>query len=498
MRHVPPPSRRLAASAVCSLLAIAGCKTVGPDYHSPATAVPDAWQAAAAKDLARAGAPLQTWWKVFNDPALDALIAEVRTNNFSLAAAAARLDEAAARYGVALGALAPSVSGAGEASRKRVSERVRTFDSQLNNPYMSYSAGFDMSWEIDLWGRVKRSVEAAQGGWQASLEDSRDLLVVLQATAATTYIQFRTLQQRLVYLRSNAAMQEGTLKLTQDRRKAELTGELDVRQAELNLATTHALIPQLEAQRDQALNGLCALCGRLPGTLGHLLAQTSSVPVVATVPALLPADLLRQRPDVRAAERRLAAQTARVGVAMGDLYPLFTLNGSLAWQSSESGHLFDPQARAYGFGPSFRWTLLDGQRVRNSIRAEEALAREALANYEQSVRDALRESEDALAAYAGELRRLESLRAAVTAAQQSVKLADTLYRTGLTDFQNVLDMQRALLQQQDAQAASEGAASQNLVAVYRAFGGGWPEPAELPSPRVEPGTPGQKAPPAKP
>jgi NodT family efflux transporter outer membrane factor (OMF) lipoprotein len=489
MKYTLPIPARVAAGVTCSLIALAGCKTVGPEYQAPAPAAPDAWQTAAAKDLARSGEPLQTWWKVFKDPALDALIADVRTNNFNLAAAAARLDEAAARYGVALGALAPAVSGAGEVARKRGSERMRTLDSQLNNPYMSYSAGFDMSWEIDLWGRVKRSVEAAHGRWEASVEDSRDLLVVLQASAATTYIQFRTLQQRLAFLRENAVLQEGTLKLTQDRRKAELTGELDVRQAELNLATTRALIPQLEAQRDQALNGLCALCGRLPGSLNQLLAQTSGVPVVAALPALLPADLLRQRPDVRAAERRLAAQTAKVGMAEGDLYPLFSLNGSFAWQSSESGHLFDPQARAYGFGPSFSWALLDGQRVRNSIRAEEALAREALANYEQAVRDALRESEDALAAFAGELRRLESLRAAVTAAQQSAKLADTLYRTGLTDFQNVLDMQRALLQQQDAQAASEGVASQNLIAIYRAFGGGWPEPAAPPAPKVEPGTP---------
>jgi len=421
-------------------------------------------------------APMQTWWSIFRDPALDAIIGDVRTNNLDLVAAVARMDEAAARYGIAFSGLVPTIDGVGGVTRLRDSERINYHGSLPNNPYTLYDAGFTMGWELDIWGRVRRSIEAAHGQWQASLEDARDLLVILQSDAASTYLQFRTVQQRLVYARNNVVMQEGTLKLTRDRHAAELTGELDVRQAELNLASTRALIPQLEAQRAQSLNRLCTLSGKFPGSLNQLLQDTNGVQVVTAFPAFLPAELLRHRPDIRAAERRLAAQTAQIGVAKGDLYPMFSLNGSFEWQASKSGNLFNSDSAAYGFGPSFRWALFNGQRIRNNIRAEEALTREALANYEQTVLKAYQESEDALSAYANELSRLESLRAAVAAATQSVKLVDTLYRTGLTDFQNVLDMQRELFQQQDAQASSEGTATQYLVAVYKAFGGGWETP----------------------
>ena len=471
------------------LVVLSGCRTVGPDYQAPAPETPDAWQTAAVQGLAATNAPLQTWWQIFADPALDAVIEAVRTNNLDLAAAVARLDAAAARYGVACGGLSPVLDGVGGAARQRDTERVRTRASQNENPYRLFETGFTLGWEIDLWGRVRRRIEAASGHWEASLEDTRDLLVVLQADAAATYLQFRTLQQRLAYARGNVALQEGTLKLTRDRHAAELTGELDVRQAELNLASTRALLPQLEAQRTQALNRLCLLSGKLPGALDHLLLQERRVPAAVALPALLPAELLRQRPDVRAAERRLAAQTAQIGVAVAELYPQFTLNGSFQWIASDSGNLFDPQARTYGFGPSFRWALLDGQRIRNTIRGEEALAREALAAYERAVLGAYQESEDALTAYAQERTRLDALTTAAEAAAQSVRLVEMLYRTGLTDFQNVLDMQRALFAQQDAQAVSEGAASQSLVAVYKAFGGGWSEPAETQQPSVEPGTP---------
>ena len=478
--HKSPVSIRLATLGlgVGFLLITAGCRLVGPDYVAPAGQAPDAWQTAAIKGLDQAQAPLQTWWRVFRDPALEALIGEVRTNNLDLAASVARLDADAARYGIARSGLAPTIDGVGGVARTRESERVRSKNSQNDNPYTFYDAGFTMGWELDLWGRIRRSVEAAHGHWQATLEDTRDLLVILQSDAASTYLQLRTVQQRLVYAQNNVVLQEGTLKLTRDRHAAELTGELDVRQAELNLASTRALIPQLQAQRDQSLNRLCVLCGKFPGALNHLLQDTNGVQVVKALPTFLPAELLRSRPDVRAAERRLAAQTAQIGVATGDLYPMLSLNGSFEWQASESGDLFDPQARMYGFGPSFRWALFNGQRIRNNIRMEEASAREALASYEQTVLKAYQESEDALSAYANELNRLDSLRAASTAAAQSAKLVDTLYRTGLTDFQNVLDMQRELFQQQDAQASSEGAATQYLVAVYKSFGGGWDVPAQ--------------------
>jgi NodT family efflux transporter outer membrane factor (OMF) lipoprotein len=464
------------AIGLTGLLLAGGCKVVGPSYTSPKTAVPDAWQTAALKGFTDAKIPFQTWWQAFQDPALDTLIADVSTNNLDLAAAVARVDEAAARYGYSKIAEEPQVDGVGGMTRTRNSERIRTHATQNDNPYWLYDVGFTMSWELDVWGRVQRSIESARGQWEASQEDLRDVQVIIQADTAATYVNVRTLQQRLAYARSNVALQEATLKLTRDRQNAGLTGELDVRQAELNLATTRALIPQLEAQLDQALNRLCLLSGKLPGTQKHLLQTAARLREVTDLPALLPAELLRRRPDVRAAERRLASQTALIGVATAELYPAFTLNGSFEWQASESGNLLNPQSRTYGIGPSFRWNLLNRDRIKDSIKSEEALTRQALAAYEKTVLTAYQESEDALSAYANELTRLGALREAVTAATRSVALVDTLYRNGLTDFQNVLDTQRALFQQQDALAAAQGSAAQNLIAIYKAFGGGWEEP----------------------
>lgn len=471
-------------SAAGWLLACSGCSVVGPDYHAPVTSAPDAWQTAAIRGLGASQVPFQTWWRAFGDPALDGVIADVSSNNLDVAAAVARMEEAAARYGYARIAEEPVVDGVGGMHRTRNSERVRTHASQFDNPFWLYDAGFTMSWEIDVWGRVKRSLEAARGQWEATVEDRRDVLVMAQADAASVYVNLRTLQQRLAFARGNVTLQEKTLSLTRDRHGAGLTGELDVRQAELNLASTRAFIPQLEAQTDQSLNRLCVLCGKQPGAMRHLLQASQELPEAAGLPALLPAELLRRRPDVRAAERRLAAQTAQVGVATAELYPAFALNGSFEWQASKSGNLFDPQARTYGIGPSFRWNLLNRDRIRDNIRAEEAVARQALAAYEKTVLGAYQESEDALSAYANELTRLGALREAVAAATRSVALVDTLYRNGLTDFQNVLDTQRALFQQQDALASAQGGAAQELIAIYKAFGGGWEPPAA-----EKPGTP---------
>lgn len=468
------------------LMLVVGCKVVGPSFTKPETRVPDAWQAAAIQSLGASKVPFQTWWQAFNDPALETLIGDVSSNNLDVAAAVARMEEAAARYGYSRIAEEPVVDGVGGMSRARNSERVRMHQSQFNNPYWLYDAGFTMSWEIDLWGRVTRSIEAARGQWEASVEDNRDMLVLVQADTAATYVSLRTLQRRLAFVRGNVTLQEATLKLTRDRHTAGLTGELDIRQAELNLASTRALIPQLEAQLDQALNRLCVLSGKLPGTMKHLLPNAAGLSEVADLPSLLPAELLRRRPDVRAAERRLASQTAQIGVATAELYPAFTLNGAFEWQASKSGNLFNPQARTYGIGPSFRWNLLNRDRIRDSIKVEEALTRQALAAYEKTVLGAYQESEDALSAYANELTRLASLREAVTAATRSVSLVDTLYRTGLTDFQNVLDTQRALFQQQDALASSQGVASQFLIAVYKSFGGGWEPPAQVAVPVAQP------------
>ncbi len=460
-------------TAVAGALLISGCFMIGPDYQAPDASAPDAWHNAAVSDLKSSDAPLSRWWETFKDPDLDRIIADVRSNNYSLATAYGRIQESAAFYGIAISPMLPEVLSGGGYQRTRDSERIKNRGSYPENPYNLYSAGFSMSWELDLWGRVARGVESAGASFESTLEDYRDLLVVLQADAAAAYIGIRTAQQRLLFTRTNVALQQKTLKLTEDRYKAELTGELDVRQAEMNIAATLALVPQLEIELIKRVNQLCFLAGRQPGAYDSLLGVTNAIPDIQQIPAVLPADLLRNRPDIRAAERRVAAQSALIGVARGDLYPLFSLNGFFDWQASSSGDWFDPKSRTYGFGPSFRWSIFNYGRVRNQIAVEEARTSQVLADYEQRVLAAWQESEDALTAYVKEIERRRILQDAVVAAQRATELVETLYKNGLADFQNVLDMQRQLFQQQDQLAISEGTVAANLIAVYKAFGGGW-------------------------
>ncbi len=454
-------------------LIISGCMLIGPDYITPETKTPDAWHTSVTKDLKTTKSPMHKWWTVFNDEKLNSIIADVSSNNCSLATAAERIIEAAARYGIAQSALSPEFFAHGSYTRVRDSESIKFKGDYPENPYNLYDSGFNMSWELDLWGRVERSVEAAQAGIDASVEDYRDLLVVLQADAATTYIGIRTAQQRLQYTRNNLALQSKTLKLTEDRYKAELTSELDVRQAEMNIATTKALIPELETIITKLLNRLCVLTGREPGAYDFLIKERPAVPNIESIPALLPAELLRSRPDVRAAERRLAAQTAFIGVAKAELLPMFSLNGYFDWQASSSSEWFDSKARTYGFGPSFSWSILNYGRVRNQIAVEESLTRQALTTYRQTVLNAWQETEDTLTSFAKEQERSRIISDAVKAAVRSEELVQVQYKNGLTDFQNVLDTQRILFQQQDTLALSQGKVAGNLIAVYKAFGGGW-------------------------
>lgn len=452
------------------LLILAGCATVGPDYQTPELLLPEAWQAPVG-DLSDT---LAEWWAVFDDADLEELVAHTRAHNRDLAAAVARLDGYAAAYGMTRADFFPMIGAEGGPRWSRQSERVHVplqYEA-TDNPGWLYQAGFTMSWELDLWGRLRRSLEAARGQLDASLEDVRNLQVMLQAQVAAEYILLRTVQQRLAFAEKNIALQTETLQLVRDRHEAGLTGELDVRQAEMNLAFTKAQIPQLRTKQTTILNALCLLTGQWPGAWDHLLDQ-GTIPEAAEQPGLLPAELLRRRPDIRAAERQLAAQTAKIGVAKADFYPTLALNGTFALASTYSGEFFSTPAQNYDAGPSLTWSIFNAGKVRNRVRAEEAATRAALARYEQTVLDAYRECEDALAALMHEQQRLALLREAVTAAEQSVELVDSLYRTGLTDFQNVLDMQRQLAMHQDQLAQSLGQSAAGLVAVYKAFGGGW-------------------------
>jgi len=458
---------------IIPLLAILlqGCM-VGPDYVKPETEMPDAWNNDLAKGLKNGQADIQKWWEVFNNPALDALIQRATENNHDLQKAVAKIEESRALRALVAGQYLPDIDSTGSYSRARVSENglIPTANPDQTN---LHSAGGSAAWEIDLFGRINRSVESADATYQATIEDYRDVLVSLYAEVATNYIDLRSIQARLHYAQQNVALQKKTVKLTKDRLEAELVPQLDVTQAQLNLANTESTIPTLIILENKALNRLATLVGVHPGTLDKELSKTSEIPKAPRELIIgIPAELLRQRPDIRKAERQLAAQTAQIGVATAALYPSFSLSGTFVLEATELSDLSSWGSRKYGFGPSFSWNIFDGNRVQSNIKVQEAKTQQLLAAYKQAVLKGLEEVENAMISYVRELDRKEALQRAATAADKSAQLVEIRYVNNLSDFQNVLDMQRSLSTQQDKLADSQGAVVKNLISLYKALGGG--------------------------
>ena len=465
----------LAAVGVFALLS--GCMSVGPDYEKPEVALPDQWHENAVRDVESGESPLVAWWKIFGDDTLAELISRASTNNLNLKVAAARIEEAAALRGVSASQFYPDIVAGGSASA--VQTRSASTMPGADRRSELYEAGLTMAWELDLWGRIRRSVESAEASLQASVENYRDIMVVLYADVAKSYINVRTLQERIHLAESNLVSQAQTLELTQNRFDAGLSPKLDVSQAELNRARTESSIPPLKQALVQEINRLCVLTGEPPYALQPLLQARRPIPSAdGGVVAGLPAELLRQRPDLRRAERGLAAQVARIGAAKAELYPTLALPGTLTFQSSDSG-LFEGGNSAFSLGPQLKWNLFNAGRIRSQVEAERAAAKAALHTYEQTVLLALEEVEDFMAGYAHEKERFQSLEAAEASANQSVQQVNELYKSGLTDFQNVLIMEEALFLQQDQLALSKGKISVGLVNIYKALGGGWnPDAAE--------------------
>ncbi len=463
-------SRMFFSAILAAGLILQGCAAVGPDYIRPEPSMPDRWEQELAEGVAEGRAGLQTWWTVFNDPLLNELIEKAVEGNLNLEIAYGRIAEARGFLGIATGERLPDLNASGVAARQRVGE---DFASPLaDNPGNFYSLGLDSSWELDFWGRIRRSVESAEANLQASVEDYRDALVVLLSEIARSYVEVRTLQARILFAEKNIEAQRNTLKATKDRFKADISPELDVYQAELNLARTESILPDLLTALVRTINRIGVLTGQHPGAVQDILAPPAPIPNAdGDILVGIPSDLLRQRPDVRRAERQLASQTALIGVAVADLYPRFALFGEFGLEATSN--LFNGGNRFYSFGPSFRWNIFSAGRIRSRVMVEDARAEQLLAGYELTVLNALEEVENAMVAYAQEQDRREMLARSVSAAQKSVELVEQLYKLGLTDFQNLLDMERSLFEQQDRLAESEGRMTQNLVSLYKALGGGW-------------------------
>jgi len=453
------------------------CAAVGPDYDAPAKDVPPGWREAGA-GLAPGEADLAGWWRRLQDPVLDGLIERATRQGLELREALARVREARALRGIADADRFPTMDLDLAYERRGGSENTPLGgfvpDSDL------FSAGFDTAWELDLWGRVRRSIEAADADLAASVEDARDVAVTVAAETARNYVELRAFQARLAVARRNVALQEETLALVRTRFDAGLVGERDVAQATSNVESTRSRVPSLETGLRATENRLAVLLGLSPGELTAELADSAPIPVPpAEVAVGVPADLLRRRPDVRRAERVLAAETARIGVAEGDLYPRLTLGGTLGLAAEEAGDVFDSGSEEFALGPSLRWNLFDGGRLRQRVQAQDARAEQALVRWERTVLSALEEAENTMTAFLQEQTRLRSLELAASEARRAVDFARTQYREGLTDFQAVVDTERSVAALEDEVALSESGITTTAIALYKALGGGWESMAAL-------------------
>jgi NodT family efflux transporter outer membrane factor (OMF) lipoprotein len=459
---------------------LASC-AVGPDYEPPRETTAERWNALPA-DFTTQG-KIERWWEGFGDEKLTALIARAVAGNLDLREAAARVDETRALYRATTAEFYPEVDAQGDLSRLRQSENG-VFPGG-GDAVTLYDVGIAASWEVDLFGRIRRAAEAAGARVEFSEEDRRDVLVTLCAEVARSYVNVRTLQRRLTAARANLASQGRVAELTRIRREGGIASSLDVAQAESVLANTKTTLPPLETFLDQEMNRLSVLLGEQPGSLRAELSPEAPVPAPpAVVGVVFPADVVRWRPDIRRAERDLASQTALVGVAEADLYPRLTLLGSFGFSATEAGELFTSASRTYSFGPAVRWDVFSGGQLRALVKSQEARVGQALARYEQAVLLAFEEVEDALIAFDRLRVEREAVAEAVRAAGLALDLSTALYKDGVADFQNVLDAQRTVLQFDDGLARVEGALVQSLIQLYRALGGGWevfePRPEEPP------------------
>jgi len=455
-------------------LVLASC-AVGPDYKPPDPVLPPGWEELSS-GVTQSPSDLTTWWTLFGDPVLNDLVRDAAAGNLPLRESVARVDEARARYGVAHAGLFPQLDTNGSATHNLDSQNGPFFGG---DEYNDLIVGVAASWELDVFGRVRRSVESAGAAEEAAEDDQRNVQIVLAANVADSYVTVRTLQQRLAVARANLASQEQIFDLTKVRFEMGISSGLDVAQAEQVLASTRTLIPPLELAQTEEINRLSVLLGQQPGALRDRLASSAPIPRPPDEMAIgLPVNLLRQRPDIRRAERELAAATAQIGVAVADLYPRFTLLGSFGFESTKVEDWIEGPSRAFSVGPKVIWNVFDAGRLRSIVHANEAVTAQALARYEQQLLVALQEVENALAAFGRTREERVAVEEAVTASSESLDLATLLYKDGIVDFQNVLDAQRTLLDFEERLAITDGNVVNSLVRLYLALGGGW-DPANI-------------------
>lgn len=469
---------RSAGIVLCLLTA--GCTMVGPDFEPPEVDVADSWLEAHDPKVDTSTEAYKDWWSVFNDPILNALIEKAYAQNLNLQAAGLRILQARAQLGIATGQQYPqSQSIQSSYTRSRSSENAPPFANlpptlDVDNAINVWQTDFAVSWEADVWGKFRRNIQAADANLAGSMLNYDAVLVTLTGDVALTYTNIRTLEQRLAYTRDNLKLQQRGLQIARDRFEFGATSELDVQQSLSQVKGTESTIPVLELNIRTAKNALSLLMGMPPSDLQTILGTAGGIPKAPVQAAVgIPNDLIRRRPDVRAAEMAAAAQSALIGVAQSDLYPQFVLAGSIGVAGVSFSDQFDSGSGSGFFTPLINWNIFNYGRIRNNVRAQDAAFQQLVVNYQNVVLNAAREVEDGLIGFLRSQQQAAFLEEAIKASQRSVVLSLDQYEAGATDYQRVLTSQASLLSQQDSVAQAEGNTVASLVTTYRALGGGW-------------------------
>jgi NodT family efflux transporter outer membrane factor (OMF) lipoprotein len=467
---------RCAVGALMSLatLLAGGCAMTGPDFSAPGANIDQQWTDDATAGVRKEHADYSQWWKVFNDPVLDSLVATAYKQNLSLQIAGLRVLEARAQLGVVTGSLYPQLQQAsGSYSYNRGRETPLS-----DQHFRAAAAGFDAAWELDFWGKFRRGIESADANLLANIASYDDVLVTLTAEVARNYVLVRVLEERIRVAKDNIRIQQRSLELTTAQYDSGSVTELDKQQATTQLRNTQASIPALTISLDRARHALSILLGMPPQDLEQLLGSGDIPTAPAEVAVGIPAELLRRRPDIRQAELQAAAQSAQIGIAQAELLPSFSLFGSFGWSVNDAGQddlgdLFDSNSFRFSAGPSFQWKILNYGRLKNQVRVQDARLEQLLVNYENAVLSASAEVKDALSGFLNSKLEAQYRQESAAAAKRSSDLSMLQYTEGISLYQSVLDANRQLVAQQDTHAQARGNIASNLIALYKALGGGW-------------------------
>lgn len=484
---------KLLNTPICLLgmcMMLGGCFAAGPNFKKPEAILSERWQEADTLKLpgrATGKEDITNWWTVFNDPALNSLVEKALNQNLTLQVAGLRIFEARAELGFTTGSLYPQQQRLQVGAARVRSSKNAANTMQVDTDYVDYDVGFDAAWELDFWGRYRRAIEAADAGLQASIADYDNAMVTLVAEVARTYVLLRTLERRIALARENTEIQQRSLEIARRKFKGGIVTELDVQQAMALLKNTQALVPRLGKNLQEAKHALSVLLGLPPGVLPESLVDSRKVPMASPqVVVGVPAELLRRRPDIRRAEMLAAAQCGLIGVARADLYPHFTLIGSIGLRASKASFtkaggidgssfsdLFSSDSFQLFAGPSIRWDIFNYGRLKNRVRVQDARFEQLIVQYQNTVLNAAREVENAISGFLRSQDEDIFLKSSVQASKRAVDISLLQYREGLVDYQRVLSAQSFLTQQQDQQTSASSLVALNLVSLYKALGGGW-------------------------